>query len=458
MPYFGGWTLTTFSKKVFEYAKKQLVREDEVNMNAISQFARSAHYMGSKKALCGFLVEAISSFLPESGVVVDLMCGSGVISGAFSRTWKTISSDAQQFCRVLAIVQGGGFDRSTAEGVISRILPIAKKHFNRLEDSLNGALEKEDNLFCRDTNEALLGEYKDFLRSFPTMPNELSTNHWDPKEEVDRRRKDHELSPYCLFTAYFSNVYFGVRQCVEIDSLRFSIDQLKDENEKNWALGALVATLSAVGTIYGGHFAQPVVRNFSDLTLENLPGIIDKRSSSVTHEFVVRLLSLSEKSQKSMRAVKIVPGPWSNALSILGDELDTEPVVVYLDAPYTREEYSRFYHVLETLVSYSYPSCTGIGLTPKPGERFRSEFFTKVKSQFREALINVITTILQNGWICAWSYSDSGAVSLYEVIESVYRREVCEVRSYSVPSVHRSQGGAKPKKVTEYLIFFSPKK
>jgi hypothetical protein len=233
---------------------------------------------------------------------------------------------------------------------------------------------------------------------------------------------------------------------------------LHDENEKQWALGALIAAVSALGTTYGGHFAQPAVRNYNDITLRKLSDIIDNRSPSIMHEFAVRLLNLSEKSQTSDRRIKIVPGPWNNALSILDHELGSEPVLVYLDAPYTREEYSRYYHVLETLVTYTYPSCRGIGLTPKPGERFRTEFFTKVRSQITDALVCVITEILQRGWMCAWSYSDSGAANLYEVINTVYRKTNCDIKSYSAPFVHKSQGGAKPKKVTEYLVILTPKK
>ena len=459
MSYFPGARLTTLSEKVFEFAKVQLDREKKADINATSQFAGSAQYMGSKRVLCGFLVEAISSVLPESGIVVDLMCGSGVASGAFSRLWKTYSSDAQQFCRILAIIHGGGFDRRKAQDLISRILPIFKQHFNDLQRHLADAIEREDKLFSRNTDESLLQDYKHFLRSFPTLSNEYSTTHWNAQEEVDRRREDHSLYPYCLFTTYFSNVYFGLRQSVEIDSLRFSIDQLQDENEKNWALGALIATVSALGTTYGGHFAQPRVRNYNDITLTNLSGIIDKRLPSIIHEFAVRLLNLSEQSQNSHRSIEIVPGPWRKALSILDDKLRGEPVLVYLDAPYTREEYSRYYHALETLVLYNYPSCTGSGLTPKPGDRFKSEFFTKVESQVVDALVSIIVNILQRGWFCAWSYSGSGAANIYQVISSVYHKTTCDIKSYSAPFVHKSHGrGRKPKKVTEYLIIFSPKK
>ncbi|HUT70715.1 MAG TPA: hypothetical protein VMW89_08550 [Desulfatiglandales bacterium] len=456
--YFSGSRLTTLSKKVLQFAEAQLARERKVDMSATSQFAQSAHYMGSKRTLCGFLVEAISSVLPETGVVIDLMCGSGVASGAFSKTWRTFASDAQEFCRTLAVVHGGGFDRLAGQKLVSKILPVAKEHFNSLQRIVADAIETEDNLFCRDTDESLLHDYKDFLRAFPTLPNEMITKRWNPQAEVRRRKENRLYHPYCLFTAYFSNVYFGVRQCVEIDSVRFSIDQLRDNNEKNWAMGALLATVSALGTTYGGHFAQPLIRDCEDISLGNLSTVIHKRSSSITHEFIVRLLNLAEESQKSSRRIEVVPGPWENALSILGETLRGELVVVYLDAPYKREEYSRYYHVLETLVSYAYPSCTGIGLTPKPGDRFRSEFFTKVERQVTRTLVSIITKILERGWICAWSYSDSGVANICDVIKSVHQKITCDVRSYSAPSVHKSQGGAKPKRVTEYLMILSPKK
>jgi adenine-specific DNA methylase len=457
MPYFPSARLTSTSENVIEYAKKQLDREKKIDINTISQFARSAHYMGSKRALCGFIAEGISSVLPDHGIVVDLMCGSGVASGSFSRIWKTYASDAQEFCRILAVIHGGGFDRKAAQNLLSRISPIFKRHFYDLNRNLSDTLKREEKIFCSNTSEVLLQEYKHFMQTFPTLINLNNTIQWNPEEEVMQRKRDHLLYPYCLFTSYFANVYFGVRQSVEIDSLRFSIDQLQDDNEKCWALGALIASVSALGTTYGGHFAQPKVSGYENINIDNITSVIDKRSPSIIHEFSVRLLNLSEQSQNAFQRIESVPGPWNNALTILGDKIKQQPVLVYLDAPYTRDEYSRYYHVLETLVTYTYPSCTGIGLTPKPNERFKSEFFTKVESKILDALVNVITNILHRDWMCAWSYSDSGVANIYQVINSVHQKTNCDVKSYSAPFRHKSQGPRKNKTVVEHLIIFSPR-
>jgi hypothetical protein len=344
-----------------------------------------------------------------------------------------------------------------AKNLISRILPTFEQHFNQLQGRLADFVETEDMLFCRNTDESLLQDYKDFLINFPTLSAENNHVDWNPPFEVNYRKENPALYPYCLFTTYFSNTYFGLRQSVEIDSLRFAIGQLQNGTEKDWALGALVATVSALGTTYGGHFAQPLVRKSDDITLRNLPGIIDKRSPSVMHEFTARLLSVAEQSQSLPRAIQTVPGPWRQALSSIDQEIRNEPVLVYIDPPYTREEYSRYYHVLETLVAYTYPSRSGIGLTPKPGERFRSEFFTRVESRMANTLVSVITSILRRGWSCAWSYSDSGVANIYNVISSVNDEVRCDVKSFSAPFIHVSQGrNRKQKQVTEFLIVFSP--
>jgi hypothetical protein len=114
--------------------------------------------------------------------------------------------------------------------------------------------------------------------------------------------------------------------------------------------------------------------------------------------------------------------------------------------------------VLETLILYNYPSCTGSGLTPKPEERFRSEFFTKKVLQIQNVIKEILTQIISRGWLCAWSYSDSGNVNISDVISEVSQHVMCDVVSFCAPFTHKSQGGVKPAKVNEYLVIFKPKK
>ncbi len=459
LDYFLPGRVSTSSDQVRRYIERQKRRADLTYLSHASQFANTAYYMGSKRMLRAFLVEAIAEVLPDDGTVVDLMCGSGAASGAFNKVWNTIASDAQEFCTTLALVQGGGFSAGQAQKLLDLILPIARDHANILRGKLLYFLQWEDRILHGDTGAKLLSEYERFVMSFPTYPHGTAHGGWDPLQEVAMRKKDIHLYPYCLFVAYYANLYFGLRQSVEIDSLRYALDQVKDAVEKQWGMGALIATLSSLGTTYAGHFAQPVATSTRPLSLQTFSKILEIRSFSIIHEFSVRLLSLAAESERSKNPIEVIPGRWSDTMPVLDKILDNRKrTLVYLDAPYTREEYSRYYHILETIVSYGYPSCIGVGKIPdkQAKERFRSEFFTKDKAKFEAALVKIIAEVLSRGWICAWSYSDSGKASIVTVVEQVLGNVDCRARSFSVPYEHKSQGGKSPKKVIEYLVIFLP--
>lgn len=456
MPYFSTARILTKSEEVMELVGEQQKRANMIQSSKSSQFANSAYYMGSKRSLGAFLVEALLSIAPRSLTVVDLMCGSGAASGAFSKVWRTIASDAQEFCRILALVQGGGFSTQQAQKLLASLMPIARENACKLRTQLYEFLDTEDAIFHSDISAALLKHYQEFVESLPTYPDGEPSLGWDPVSEVERRKKQPTLAPYCLFTSYFSNVYFGLRQCIEIDSLRFAIDQIEVHNERLWALGALVATVSALGTTYAGHFAQPV-----RLSAGNFPDILEKRAYSIMHEFSIRLLNLAEEAERSPNQIDIIPGPWPDALAAL-DALfprNGQPIAVYVDAPYKRDEYSRYYHVLETAVLYSYPSCIGSGKIPSKstGERFRSGFFTRSETELIQILVNLFGEILERGWMCAWSYAESGNASIVTVVEEVFQATGCEVRSYSTPYQHKAQSGRSARNTTEYLVLFIPK-
>jgi adenine-specific DNA methylase len=451
--YFPPTRIIAASSAVAELATKQLDRASLVRSSRSGEFANSAHYMGAKRELSTFLLEGFSSAIGPNGVLVDLMCGSGVIAGSAARFWETYASDSQEFCKKLALVQGGGFSRTRAESVLGTVLSKARDHSEVLCLPLDADLSLEDELFHSDLTERLRDRYASFIEEFPLYPASGS-HRWSPSHEVGRRRCTNRLTPYLLFTSYFANIYFGLRQCVEIDSLRYGIDNLADPVAREWALGALVASASRVATTYAGHFAQPLVRRWEEVGLNELSRIIEKRALSVFHEFSVRMMNLAQESESVLHRVQVVPGPWQTAVEHLSASPLPSEVLVYVDPPYRREEYSRYYHVLETLVTYDYPTVAGRGRAPvkSAGGRFASEFFTRSLNRMTGALANLIETVLQAGWLCAWSYADNSDASVSGVLSDLGSRLPISCRSYATPYEHQSQGGRKPKRVTEYLV------
>jgi adenine-specific DNA-methyltransferase len=462
IPYFGATIIMSSSNNISDFISSQIQRTEKIKQSKekVSFFANSAYYMGSKKNLGAFLVEAISRFLSADGVIVDLMCGSGAASQAFSTIWPTFSSDAQFFCQYLARIQGSGFTKNKANYLLENLLPLARKNAEELKKYFDDWIKKEDAFFHSKIDLTLLEEYEAFIREtvcYPTPSESLQAQQL--RKEVEKRKNNPTITPYCLFSTYFANIYFGLRQSVEIDSIRYAIDQLNDQNDRNWAIGALIATLSYLGSGYGGHFAQPIRP-----TLRRLPKLLDDRAKSAMHEFSIRLTALANESENATRTIEILPGPWQKTLLEAEKLFHGKNVLVYLDAPYKREEYSRYYHLLETAVLYNYPSATNKGRLPDKGQgkRFQSDFFTKNRLKMEAELARIICSILARGWICAWSYSDNGVANIVNVIDQVYNKEPCQVISFATPYQHKSQGKGmlhekrRPKTVTEYCILFEP--
>lgn len=429
---------------------KHLEKLAKIESTSTSIFANTASYMGSKKTLRPFIVEAISTYIDFDSKILDLMCGSGTVSGAFSNFWETYSSDALEFCRILATIQGGGFNIERANKIISTLKPFVFEKSNELKQIFYTEISTEDKIFHSEISYQLKKEYSDFCESFPKIEESSSKEFGLYYAQRDGKTN------YLLFTCAYSNLYVGLRQAIEIDSYRYAIDKLVDNEDRVWALGALIATLSSLGNTYGGHFAQPYYKNIDSLSNIQLYKLIEQRNISVINEFTVRLKEFANESQKNMqRPVIRIEGPWQNAIIKF---LHNKKNIVYLDAPYTRDEYSRYYHLLETLIKYHYPLINRTGRVPekKQGERFNSDFFTKNLNKLKSVYIKIISDILKNGSTCVWSYSSNATIPCLEILYEIQSHNECMISSFSTPYTHNGQGGKRAKQIKEYLVIFEP--
>lgn len=455
VPYIGGSVLVATNGGAVRLATDQVERIERVERSRGSMFANSAYYMGSKRNLAGMITEALAQHLPAEGRVLDLMCGSGAVSGASAQVWRTTASDALEFCRALAVVQGGGMTAIGARGALGKVLATAREHLGMVAEGYEELFDREDKLFHADPSEAVRQDFLAFRAKLPSVQAQVTGR--EPAELI-LRKGNHHASPYLLFVLYYSGIYFGLRQCAEIDSLRWAVDQIADPMIRQWAIGSLVAAVSGVATTYGGHFAQPPREALGTTSTKRMAEWLDCCSRSVLHEFAVRFISLAEESAGCRYPVETIAGPWREALVGAASQWTNEPVAVYLDAPYNRDEYSRYYHVLESLVKYDYPSATGAGRTPdkRKGERFSSEFATRRRENIVAACSDAISSVVDKGWACAWSYADTGHAGIHDVLDSVAQGRRLRVQSYSAAYRHVGQGGRGPRRVTEYVIVFVP--
>jgi adenine-specific DNA methylase len=366
-----------FENIVKDHCQAFINRRKMIDSTRKIKFARSAYYMGSKVGLRSFILEGLSGFELSKFHFVDLMTGSGTMAGAFSDFGDTISSDAMKFPGYLSIVQGGGYSRLQAKDLLVRIKESYSRHYQEMKVLYNKLMHKEDIFLKLDDTKEMVEAYYENLQECPLY----SISGLDIDGKINERKLFPEKYPYILFTEYFANVYFGVNQSVQIDSLRYAIDNIENQHDKAWALGALISTCSKIASSHAAHFAQPVVMKDknNEIRYNNITKLLLKRRLSVWRDFEATLLSLAEESESIKHSVSFLEGPWKKAISSLGNIINDKNIIIYVDAPYTREEYSRYYHVLETLVKYDYPEVCGKGKLPskEKGERFSSGFFTK---------------------------------------------------------------------------------
>ncbi len=424
-----------------------------------AQFARSAHYMGSKSTLAPLFVEIMKTLLPADIVVLDLMCGSGAATGAFSHFWPTLASDAQAFSLRLAAVQGGGMTGARARTIGERVLAAARAVFKELPEHISAEIETENEFLASDLSEQVIDRLAAWIAAYPRTGNNESFASHPLKSLIDERKIDPDARPFILCSAYYANLFFGVRQSAEIDCLRAAIeDVVQDETEKAWALGALICAISSCAYTYGGHFAQPKIDATDRARFEKLaPEMLIARGLSVSHEFYARLSNLGDESENAPFPVQLIRGPWKRALADAEVISAGRHVCVYLDPPYTRDEYSRYYHVLETLVRYNYPQVADKPSIPRRGtsSRFASEFATRNVAQIEETLIQIVQECLARNWYCLWSYSSSGDANVERVLRAL-SDEDATIDIFSADYAYKAQGRHSAKAVKEYAILISP--
>src|SRR5262245_58024007 len=203
---------------------------------------RTIWYMGVKsRVLPGFLDEVLDAEAPAGSTIVDLMTGTGIVAAYAASGRRVFTNDAADYSHAIAssfiahepaekkaFLHSLDFDRDLRQA--------AQWNLSALESAYEAPLAREAALLERfragDVGEGWCREYRSFLEE----PGSRYGDPPDPKrglyagaarllteESIARRRADPWGSPAYLTTAYYANVYFGLRQALVIDSLRAAI-------------------------------------------------------------------------------------------------------------------------------------------------------------------------------------------------------------------------------------------
>ena len=165
-------------------------------------------------------------------------------------------------------------------------------------------------------------------------------------------RKACWAGPDTVVTRQFGGLYFSWRQAIDLDSLLTTVHRLPVE-DRDFFLGVVLSVASDIVNTVGKHFAQPIkLRNANHRIKHHLVRqVLRDRTMDVMARFSTNLRRFAAlpKARLHHRAIR------NDYRSVLRDKTVTFDAV-YADPPYTRDHYSRFYHVLETMARHDDPS------------------------------------------------------------------------------------------------------
>lgn len=404
---------------------------------------RPIHYLGSKLRLAPTIADALDSADGDRGPVLDLFAGSGTTALALAAHRTVIASDIQEYSRVICsalLAKPKGFSEivSNLTADVRARSPLWEKFWFVAEPlityeriALSEAAQGVGEPICTVIeNGSVLAAERTKSRS---APHELRV----ALAETVQRMSHAQLMNSASLTAfrYFGGIYFSYEQALELDYLA-AIASTYPREFKDVLTAALLSTASDVVNTVGKQFAQPIrPRNKQGIIKRHLLTKIERDRRQDVRGIYLDWLGRYAKHPASERRHQAMRADYRESLK----ELSGKYSVVYADPPYTRDHYSRFYHVLETISRRDNPS-----IARSPGavaddlsrglyrdDRHQSPFC--IKSQCEEAFRDLFQLASESGANLILSYSPFDAAaearprlmridSLIAMAEQFYRR------------------------------------
>lgn len=316
---------------------------------------RTLNYLGSKLRLLDFIEENVRKVTPDDAGVCDLFAGSGCVSYKLSRLFPVVACDIQYYSKVIcdALIQPS----TLTEEAIKAFMSAIKSSKSLLRDAFIPLIELEEAAIRNEKLELLT----DIVEhgSLEVYNLEKTESKIAPVQDQvnDMLRKAGLLGRESLISRYYGGVYFSYCQAVQIDVIMDAIRHYPNTADKNVLLAALLSTTSDIACTVGKHFAQPIKARDSKGKIKKLvynKAIKDKTVdvTALFEEWLNKYVSLPKGKCNNM----ILQGDYMACLKRLPDNVRT----VYADPPYTRDHYSRFYHVLETMALDDVPEISTV--------------------------------------------------------------------------------------------------
>ena len=182
---------------------------------------------------------------------------------------------------------------------------------------------------------------------------------WD---ELQGARLD--AGPDSVVTRHFGGAYFSWEQAIDLDALLLCVHLLGDDI-RDYFLAAVLGAASEVVNTVGKQFAQPIRPrdNRGHVKTHLVAQIVRDRGMSALDAFEAWVARFEGGGREGGRH-RAIRADYREVLKDRRIGFDA----IYADPPYTRDHYSRYYHVLETMARHDDPTVSTTAIRSR-GER-----------------------------------------------------------------------------------------
>lgn len=395
-------------------------------------------YLGSKARISAWLLDQIQNEYSDAKIFIDLFAGTGSVSlAANEKGYQLCINDIQPYSYV---IQRSLF-QEPRDGLLklTRDVDLLKsdKYLLGSGRSEDQELLEEERAHFRDaaTSGWNWESYREFcettslVRGLPGEAAELRiANKWN------------------LFIRYYANTYFGVEQCLQLDALREYAESLPSENAKIHLLAATIAamTFAVSSTTHLAQYLKPSTQRKSI-------SLIRRRGVNLVDEVKKRLINLSSYPLPD-RLATVYQKDFRELLAVF--PLDSHSVL-YIDPPYFKEHYSRYYHVLDTFYLYDYPELTfNDRIQSTTIGRYRQQRIVSdfgLKSLVEAAFADIFLSLQSSGAKAAISYAETSLVKKDDLLNLATEFGL-KASVKEIDLMHSGQGQPRNKIVKEYLF------
>ena len=405
------------------------------------------NYPGSKKRLLDFIYNNTKKYIDKNKFVLDIFTGTGCVAEMYkNKGYKVYANDVENYAYHISNTLLKKSYKIDSE----RINLNYKKNKRAIELMYNDMLE-EENLFLNNKDLSIIN----FNNSLPKIWEKdfkIIINNIEIKTINDLNNNINKI-PFCLFTLYYSGIYFGLKQSIQIDSIRYAIEQEK-EDDRSVLFTCLYYAMKEASFSKDGHMAQPLNQE------KNIKKLFEVRSKDIYELFINKLRDFKNDKEDNE------DGESFNMQFI--DLLKEDKIInnvgfIYADPPYTDMQYSRYFHLLTTITNYIYPNMTYKNGKLTTGlyanNRFQSNISSRSKSL--EELTTLIEFSSKNNITLCFSYAypidvENQATNRYtmniqDLIDKM-NEYFDEVKVFKENYSHCNNRNSNQKKVYEYLI------